>query len=174
MDSESRNLPVGGMPEANEGKDTVMQEAKKKVEGSEVGITARVNSTQPYIGRTPKCANPIAGEEQVISYIAGDLIGEQCQDFITHVSRCWYCLKEVVLWRAAQVLTEADNPTAPSSHRPHKFSARTSERAGQSRIIFEQRSRGTARSMFTIPWQAVGQDGWNVWSWKSQTRLLPM
>jgi hypothetical protein len=155
--------------------------AKKKVEGSEVGITARVNTTQTYIRSIPNCVNPTAGEEQVIAYIAGDMIEQEYQDFIAHVSECRYCLKEVVLWRAAQVLAEADNQgSASSSHRPQKVQPPASSGARQSTVIFEQQGRGTVRSRCSLCWQAVlplrstGQERWNPLGGTSQTRLLPM
>jgi hypothetical protein len=82
--------------------------AKKKVEGGEVGLTPREKPTADHIEPQLECFDPKVGAEQMFSYINGDLTGQIYQSFIAHVIECHYCLKEVVLWRAAEVLTEAE------------------------------------------------------------------
>lgn len=61
------------------------------------------------------CLNPVAGQEQVIAYIVGDLSEEARRDFVAHVTECRYCLEEVVLWRISQVLAESDQPLKADS-----------------------------------------------------------
>lgn len=82
---------------------------KEEVEGNEVGPTAHVNPTEIHITSPSTCANPIIGQEQVITYIADDMTDEERRVFVAHVSKCAYCLKEVVLWRMAQVSAEKED-----------------------------------------------------------------
>jgi hypothetical protein len=52
------------------------------------------------------CANPVAGEEKVAAYLAGDLTGLAHQEFIAHLGACEYCLEQIVLWHVAEALAE--------------------------------------------------------------------
>jgi hypothetical protein len=88
---------------------------KKRVEGSLVGITDRVNLTDAHIRPLLECLDPNVGEKQVIAYIAGGLREREHEDFLIHVSQCRYCLREVVAWRAAQVLAEIEMETKARS-----------------------------------------------------------
>jgi len=85
---------------------------KDKVEGSEVGSTRGVNPTPVHIPPTRICKDVIAGQEQIIAYIVGDMTRAQCRAFVAHTSECWYCMREVVLWRAAQVATETQDQSS--------------------------------------------------------------
>ena len=83
---------------------------KEKMEGNKVGITDSENPTEAHIKPTMICMNPTVGQEQVVAYIAGDMTEEAHRNFVAHVAECKYCLREVVLWRTAQVLAEEDQP----------------------------------------------------------------
>lgn len=159
-----------------------MQEtAKKKVEGSEVGKTARENPTQAHITPTPECVNPTIGEERVITYIVGDMTNQECQNFVAHVSQCYHCFKEVVLWRAAQVSAEADNQIATSSSESARVVQPASSVVDQSTSIIEQHGRGSVRSRVSPPWLAFGRPRisfgparWNLLRGHSEMRLRLM
>ena len=75
--------------------------ARGKVHGKTVGATT--------------CAQPAIGQEQVIAYIAGDLTEDANREFVAHLTECESCLKEVVLWRRAQVLAEEASEVEPGS-----------------------------------------------------------
>jgi hypothetical protein len=113
---------------------------KEKVEGSQVGITTRVKPTADHIELALECLNPAAGMDQVIAYIAGDLFGHECQDFIAHVAECRYCLKEVVLWRAAQVLAEADREREKGGSSPW-FNPRASSPLPKRDLTLDNKAR---------------------------------
>lgn len=84
--------------------------AKEKVEGNKVGITNSENPTVAHIKPTVICMNPAIGQEQVVAYIVSDMTEETHRKFVAHVGECKYCLREIVLWRTAQVLAEEEQP----------------------------------------------------------------
>jgi deoxycytidylate deaminase len=115
----------------------------KKVEGRQVEITDGVNQTEGNIRQLLECSSPSVGEQQVIAYIAGDLSGSEHQEFVIHVSQCRYCLREVVSWRVAQVLTEIEIETETGSANTAQLSIAST--LIQSETGFESRGRQQTR-----------------------------
>ena len=87
-----------------------MQGIVKRKEEDEVESTSNVGSAEVHIKLTEACLDPASGIHRLIAYIVGDLTEDEHLDFADHVSRCNYCLKEIVLWRMAQVVVEGENP----------------------------------------------------------------
>lgn len=85
---------------------TVM--SKESVEGNGFGVPEGGESTEPHIESITICVNPVVGQERVIDYIVGDLTEDAHRAFVDHIVECRYCLREVVLWRTAQVLAEEE------------------------------------------------------------------
>jgi hypothetical protein len=82
--------------------------SKESVEGNEFGVPEGGEPTAIHINSTAVCINPAIGQERVIDYIAGDLTEDAHREFVDHVVECRYCLREIVLWRTAQVLAEEE------------------------------------------------------------------
>ena len=81
---------------------------KERVEGHESGIPEGGEQTEAHIASIDICDNPAVGQERVIDYIVGDLTEDEHREFVNHVGECRHCLKEVVLWRTAEVLAEEE------------------------------------------------------------------
>jgi hypothetical protein len=62
------------------------------------------------------CVNPTVGQEKIAAYIIGDLTEEEHREFVTHVGDCKYCLEQIVLWRTAEVLAEAEDQAVQAVH----------------------------------------------------------
>lgn len=82
--------------------------AKENVEETEVGAINSAHPAEADIKPILICANPRIGQERVVSYITGYMTEVEHRDFVDHVGECQYCLREMVLWRTAQVLAEED------------------------------------------------------------------
>jgi hypothetical protein len=83
--------------------------AKEKVEENEVGAINSEHPTEGFIKPTVICTNQGVGQEKVVSYITGEMTEEEHRTFVAHVGECQYCLREIVLWRTAQVLAEEED-----------------------------------------------------------------
>jgi len=84
-----------------------MEEIENTQEACEVGGPFG-DPTEPHISLGSRCANQVVSESRVIPYIADDMTNEERMSFADHVAECSYCLREVVLWRLAQVIVEEE------------------------------------------------------------------
>jgi hypothetical protein len=82
--------------------------SKESVEGNKFGVPKCGEPTAIQIDSGECCINPIVGQEIMIDYIVGDLTEDAHREFVEHVVECRYCLREIILWRTAQVLAEEE------------------------------------------------------------------